>query len=43
MSDPLLVVDHLTKRFGGVTAVNECSFSVEEGVNNGAHRAEWIG
>jgi ABC-type branched-subunit amino acid transport system ATPase component len=27
----LLEVDHLTKRFGGVTAVNECSFTVEEG------------
>ena len=31
MSAALLEVDHLTKRFGGVTAVNECSFSVEEG------------
>ncbi len=31
MSENLLEVDHLTKRFGGVTAVNECSFSVEEG------------
>jgi neutral amino acid transport system ATP-binding protein len=31
MSSILLEVDHLTKRFGGVTAVNECSFEVEEG------------
>jgi ABC-type branched-subunit amino acid transport system ATPase component len=31
MTAALLEVDHLTKRFGGVTAVNECSFSVEEG------------
>ncbi|MCU1527841.1 MAG: transporter ATP-binding protein [Frondihabitans sp.] len=27
----ILEVQHLTKRFGGVTAVNECSFDVEEG------------
>jgi ABC-type branched-subunit amino acid transport system ATPase component len=31
MSDVLLSVDHFTKRFGGVTAVNDCSFSVESG------------
>ncbi|MDQ1588427.1 MAG: branched-chain amino acid transport system ATP-binding protein [Microbacteriaceae bacterium] len=31
MSDMLLSVDHFTKRFGGVTAVNDCSFSVEKG------------
>jgi ABC-type branched-subunit amino acid transport system ATPase component len=31
MSDILLSVDHFTKRFGGVTAVNDCSFSVEKG------------
>ena len=27
----LLEVEHLTKRFGGVTAVDECSFAVEAG------------
>lgn len=31
MSAPLLEVDGLTKRFGGVTAVDGCSFSVPEG------------
>jgi ABC-type branched-subunit amino acid transport system ATPase component len=31
MTNNLLEVDHLTKRFGGVTAVNECSFAVEKG------------
>ncbi|TXN30353.1 ABC transporter ATP-binding protein [Lacisediminihabitans profunda] len=31
MSENLLEVDHLTKRFGGVTAVNECSFTVQKG------------
>jgi len=31
MSGVLLSVDHFTKRFGGVTAVNDCSFSVESG------------
>jgi ABC-type branched-subunit amino acid transport system ATPase component len=31
MMDNLLEVDHLTKRFGGVTAVNECSFAVQKG------------
>ncbi|HEY2644095.1 MAG TPA: ABC transporter ATP-binding protein [Galbitalea sp.] len=31
MSAALLEVNHLTKRFGGVTAVNDCSFDVEEG------------
>jgi len=31
MSGVLLEVDHLTKRFGGVTAVDECSFEVREG------------
>ncbi|GGE15479.1 ABC transporter ATP-binding protein [Marinithermofilum abyssi] len=28
---PLLTVEHLTKRFGGLTAVNDVSFTVEEG------------
>ncbi len=27
----LLEVKHLTKRFGGITAVNDCSFEVQEG------------
>lgn len=27
----LLEIDHLTKRFGGVTAVDDCSFAVEQG------------
>ena len=27
----LLAVKNLTKRFGGITAVDDCSFSVEEG------------
>jgi neutral amino acid transport system ATP-binding protein len=31
VSEILLSVDHLTKRFGGVTAVNECSFQVQSG------------
>jgi ABC-type branched-subunit amino acid transport system ATPase component len=31
MTENLLEVDHLTKRFGGVTAVNECSFAVGKG------------
>jgi ABC-type branched-subunit amino acid transport system ATPase component len=31
MMDNLLEVDHLTKRFGGVTAVNECTFAVQKG------------
>jgi ABC-type branched-subunit amino acid transport system ATPase component len=31
MTDNLLEIDHLTKRFGGVTAVNECSFEVQKG------------
>lgn len=31
MSEPLLVVERLTKAFGGVTAVNECSFEVQPG------------
>jgi ABC-type branched-subunit amino acid transport system ATPase component len=31
MSDALLVVEGLTKRFGGVTAVDHCSFEVEQG------------
>lgn len=30
-SDPLLVVDHLTMRFGGLTAVNKLSFQVGRG------------
>ena len=28
---PLLAVEALTKRFGGVAAVDGCSFAVEEG------------
>lgn len=28
----ILEVRHLTKRFGGITAVDDCSFNVEEGV-----------
>jgi len=31
----LLEVEHLTKRFGGVTAVDDCSFSVERGTITG--------
>lgn len=31
MSEAILEVDHLTKRFGGVTAVDDCSFAVEAG------------
>lgn len=31
MSEPLLVVDRLTKVFGGVTAVDSCSFEVQPG------------
>jgi ABC-type branched-subunit amino acid transport system ATPase component len=31
----LLDVEHLTKRFGGVTAVDDCSFSVEGGTVTG--------
>jgi neutral amino acid transport system ATP-binding protein len=31
----LLEVEHLTKRFGGVTAVDDCSFSVQEGTVTG--------
>lgn len=31
MSEPLLVVERLTKAFGGVTAVNACSFEVQPG------------
>ena len=30
-SDPLLIVDHLTMRFGGLTAVNDLSFQVGRG------------
>ena len=30
-TDPLLVVDHLTMRFGGLTAVNDLSFQVGRG------------
>ena len=30
-ADPLLAVDHLTMRFGGLTAVNDLSFRVEAG------------
>ena len=28
---PLLSIEHVTKRFGGITAVKECSFSLHEG------------
>ena len=31
MTEPLLVVDGLTKQFGGVTAVDACSFEVQLG------------
>ncbi len=31
MTENVLEIDHLTKRFGGVTAVNECSFTVQKG------------
>jgi ABC-type branched-subunit amino acid transport system ATPase component len=31
MTNPLLVVDGLTKQFGGVTAVDACSFEVQSG------------
>src|SRR6202011_5248646 len=31
----LLEVEHLTKRFGGVTAVDDCSFTVESGTVTG--------
>ncbi|MDB5642558.1 MAG: hypothetical protein JWN07_1875, partial [Hyphomicrobiales bacterium] len=31
MSDPLLVVEHLTMRFGGLVAVNDLSFQVGRG------------
>ena len=31
MTMPLLEVKNLTKRFGGLAAVNDVSFSVEEG------------
>lgn len=31
MSDAILEVDHLTKKFGGVTAVDDCSFTVQTG------------
>ena len=31
LSDPLLVVEHLTMRFGGLTAVNDLSFQVGRG------------
>ena len=27
----IIEVDHLVKKFGGITAVNDASFSVEEG------------
>ena len=30
-TDPLLVVDHLTMRFGGLTAINDLSFTVGRG------------
>ncbi len=31
MSEPLLVVDHMTKRFGGLVAVKDVSFSIRPG------------
>ena len=31
MADPLLVVDHVTRRFGGLVAVNGASLTAEEG------------
>ncbi len=31
MADPLLVVDHVTRRFGGLLAVNAASLTAEEG------------
>ncbi|MBA2528390.1 MAG: ABC transporter ATP-binding protein [Euzebyales bacterium] len=30
-SEPILAIDHLVKRFGGVTAVDDCSFAVKGG------------
>ncbi|RZK97539.1 MAG: ABC transporter ATP-binding protein, partial [Methylobacterium sp.] len=30
-ADPILVVDHLTMRFGGLTAVGDLSFKVGRG------------
>ena len=30
-ADPILVVEGLTRRFGGLTAVNRCSFAIETG------------
>ena len=36
----LLEVDGLTKRFGGVTAVDDCSFAVPGGLGDGTRRAE---
>ena len=30
-SDPLLTIDHLTMRFGGLTAVDDVSFDVRRG------------
>ena len=38
-----LEVSGLQKRFGGLTAVKDVSFSVHAGENSRAHRAEWIG
>ena len=31
MATPILTVENLTKRFGGLTAVNDVSFEVEKG------------
>ena len=33
---PLLEVDNLTRRFGGLSAVSDLSFAVEEGARDSA-------
>ncbi len=30
-AQPLLSIEHVTKRFGGITAVDDCSFAIDEG------------
>ena len=40
---PLLAVEALTKRFGGVAAVDGCSFAVEEGTRHCPDRSQRIG